>query len=336
MKKPIFSIIVPMYNAEKYLDSCVRSVIAQSFQDFELILVDDGSRDSSKGRIDQYAQTDNRIKAFHKENSGPLLTRIYGLQKASGDYIVFLDSDDELKPDALEILSVTFLKYKVDCIIIGLEMFNDSGVVREITSSERIYVTDKRQLYLKCFVTQEYNSICRKVFRREIVSEYDYTQFYFMKHGEDLLQSLNILKNSNTTLFLPDCLYRYRINQTSITHTDEKHNIQIDYSLFKTVFDFLKKEEVLDCTDYQILNDRVVNSTVHDINKICRSQIPNSEKKEFFDTIRRDEFFQKHINHAKYSRKQLGIKKSIEFELFKNHFDWLIIILQNIRWKLKK
>ena len=90
----VFSVVVPVYNVEKYLRECVDSILAQSFEDFELILVDDGSKDSSGAICDEYAQQDARVKVIHKENGGQSTARNLGIEAAKGEFAIFLDSDD--------------------------------------------------------------------------------------------------------------------------------------------------------------------------------------------------------------------------------------------------
>ena len=91
---PLVSIIIPVYNVEKYLSHCLNSVLSQNFNDFEILLVNDGSTDGSDKICNEYAEKDNRIRAFHKENNGLSSARNYGLKKSSGKYVIFLDSDD--------------------------------------------------------------------------------------------------------------------------------------------------------------------------------------------------------------------------------------------------
>lgn len=99
MYQPTISIIIPVYNAEQYLNRCIDSVLSQSYQFKELILVDDGSQDKSGTICDAYAMNDNRIKVFHNSNKGASAARNFGLNKATGEYISFLDSDDWIEPD---------------------------------------------------------------------------------------------------------------------------------------------------------------------------------------------------------------------------------------------
>ena len=106
MNKDRISIIIPVYNAEEYLDRCLESVLEQSFTSFEVILVDDGSTDSSPLICDRYSATDPRFRTVHKENGGVSSARNAGMDLAKGEYLMFLDSDDALLPDALERICV--------------------------------------------------------------------------------------------------------------------------------------------------------------------------------------------------------------------------------------
>ena len=99
------SVIVPVYNTEKYLDRCIQSILAQTYTDFELLLINDGSTDSSGAICDKYAKQDVRVRVFHKENGGASSARNMGLDNAKGEWVTFCDSDDTLKQNALECLS---------------------------------------------------------------------------------------------------------------------------------------------------------------------------------------------------------------------------------------
>ena len=94
---PWFSIIVPIYNAEKYLDNCIQSVLKNTFNNYELLLVDDGSTDHSSNTCKKYSHIDERVHYFYKSNGGPLETRVYGMERCKGRYIMFLDGDDQYK-----------------------------------------------------------------------------------------------------------------------------------------------------------------------------------------------------------------------------------------------
>lgn len=122
---PKFSIIVPVYNVEKFLDECVQSVLRQSFSDWELLLVDDGSKDSSPQMCDKYSASDERILTIHKKNGGASDSRNVGLDHASGEYILFLDSDDFWNNEnALAMLNSRLCEKNADCLLFGCTDFN--------------------------------------------------------------------------------------------------------------------------------------------------------------------------------------------------------------------
>ncbi len=127
--QPAFSIIVPVYNAEKTLQRCVDSILAQTFEDFELILINDGSKDQSGDICDEYAAKDSRVKTVHKTNGGVSSARNAGLRIAQGEYIAFIDSDDYIDNDYL----LGFKHYDADLIISGAKLIsinNNWGVQR--------------------------------------------------------------------------------------------------------------------------------------------------------------------------------------------------------------
>ncbi len=134
MSSPEFSIIVPVYNAQEYLDECVRSVLSQSCTDFELLLVDDGSVDDSPAMCDRFSSSDGRVKAIHTKNGGASKARNTGLDYASGEYIIFLDSDDYWdNKDALHILSKNISENHSDILMFGCTDWNTVTGEKKIT-----------------------------------------------------------------------------------------------------------------------------------------------------------------------------------------------------------
>ena len=133
------SIIIPVYNAEKYLNKCIDSILNQSFKDFELLLIDDGSKDLSGKICDKYAEVDERVKVFHIQNGGPAKARNLGIKYATGIYIEFVDADDELIPEALENLYI-LTKNNPDIIIADSQIITaDEKVKNIIHNKSRLY-----------------------------------------------------------------------------------------------------------------------------------------------------------------------------------------------------
>ena len=155
---PELSIIVPVYKVEKYLPKCIDSILAQTFTDFELILIDDGSPDRCGEICDEYAIKDERIVVIHQVNRGVSAARNAGLDAAKGEYIGFVDSDDWIKPEMYEIMVRTAIDKKADVVICGLNDMKESGeFIRSILSGAGSY---SRNELLKCLFSTPNEKKC--------------------------------------------------------------------------------------------------------------------------------------------------------------------------------
>ena len=137
----MISVIIPVYNVEEYLERCIDSVIAQSYRDIEIILVDDGSVDSSGIICDKYKEKDNRIKVVHQKNSGMSGARNTGLEYACGEYVYFLDSDDIIHPECLKIHLETLLKNNADMTVAQFVRFRDESEINFQEINEDLSLT---------------------------------------------------------------------------------------------------------------------------------------------------------------------------------------------------
>ena len=169
--KPTVSIIVPVYNAEKFLNRCVDSILEQEFRDFELILVNDGSKDSSGEICEEYARKDNRVVVIHKENSGVSDTRNLAMQKAQGTYLQFLDSDDWITPDATKLLVRTAQETQSDLVIADFyrvvgERLSQKGDIEEDGVMTRQEFAEHMMENPADFY---YGVIWNKLYKREII-----------------------------------------------------------------------------------------------------------------------------------------------------------------------
>ena len=133
-----FSIIIPVYNVEKYLEKCLKSILNQSYDNYEVIIIDDGSTDKSFKIIDKYCNKDKRFTCYKRENSGVSAARNYGLNKVTGDYIIFIDSDDYIEKDLLKKLDESLTKNKVDVIKYGCKVVDDNKNILSTVENENI------------------------------------------------------------------------------------------------------------------------------------------------------------------------------------------------------
>ncbi len=145
--EPLISVIVPVYNTEKYLQRCIDSILGQSFTDFELLLIDDGSTDGSGAICDTYAAKDSRVRVFHKENGGVSSARNIGLDNALGEWITFVDSDDELLPDGLQTM-LDGVTPDLDMVMCGYVEYDTNGAVLEHERVEKVYNLSKKDSVL--------------------------------------------------------------------------------------------------------------------------------------------------------------------------------------------
>ena len=219
-----FSVIIPVYNVEQYLEECLDSIIHQTYQNYEIILVDDGSKDSSGEICDKYgAQSPNNIFVYHKINQGPLIARDYGIQKATGDIVLFVDADDCLRNDALQLLYERFKEYSCDLILFNYSIspdYHKGNATVPFYDLQIFENSEKLKIYDLMITTSKLNCLWSKAVKRNLLSDLkDYSDLEFVNAGEDLLMSIPIVSNAKRILYMDDVLYYYRQREGSIVHT---------------------------------------------------------------------------------------------------------------------
>lgn len=288
-----FSIMTPVYKVEQYLPECIESVLDQTYGNFEFILVDDGSPDHSGEICEQYAEKDSRIRVFHKPNGGLMHTRRYALERAQGDYYVFLDSDDYLSLDTLETLHRYISETGADCVIYGFEWLRPEGTVHVQCAPcdcGRV-ISDRRELYNIIFNNDSYNSLCRKCVRASCFDGRDHSASYHIKNGEDCVQTIEIIENARSVVFIPELLYRYRYNSTSITHSNEFDNYSADFEVSEIVLGFLRRAGVLTEEDMDRLRNKELDEMAVEIKRICRYASTREHKRSAIASIRESSFY---------------------------------------------
>ena len=211
-----YSIIVPVYGVEKYLDQCVESVLAQSFPNFELILVDDKSPDNCPAMCDAWAEKDSRIRVIHHEvNQGMALGRNHGMEIATGDYIAFLDSDDWMAPDTLEIWEAN-MEGEPDILAAGANCVYEKadGEMDWVeTLTVEAFAAETPEQIAEAFVRltngRVFPFVWNKVFRREFLQSFD-ASFEKEWISEDLIFNLEAFPRAKKVTVLDQALYYYR------------------------------------------------------------------------------------------------------------------------------
>lgn len=211
------SFIIPIYNVEKYLSECVESILAQTYSDFEMLLVDDGSPDNCPALCDDWARKDSRIKALHKPNGGLSDARNYGLNHAQGDYVVFVDSDDFwVEKDCLEQL-MNVVDAHPECDFIGFNCsyyYSDTKTYKKwVAYNESLSVpTDKNIVICSLVASGTFPmSACLKIIKRKSLSDMG-LRFIKGTIAEDIPWFIDLLEGSKKCMFVNQYIYAYRQN----------------------------------------------------------------------------------------------------------------------------
>lgn len=222
------AIIVPIYNAAPYLRRCIDSILSQSFTDYELLLIDDGSKDGSGSICDEYAAKDSRIRVFHKENGGVSSARNLGLDNAQGEWIYFVDADDEVLPEALQTISLGMDKQH-DIVLCGFEKCHNKGEVvfryngdvfcKTLTKEECAYAVFDYDFYGYYYL----GWMCVWAFRKELVKNHGLRFSEQIQVKEDtLFIAQYICRCVKSCFFSTKPIYRYYETSTSIMHLSKK------------------------------------------------------------------------------------------------------------------
>jgi glycosyltransferase involved in cell wall biosynthesis len=223
---PYFSIIIPVYNVAPYLRECLDSVLAQTFTDWEVICVDDGSTDGSGEILEEYAAKDKRFKVVHQENQGVVAARVNGFNQSKGEMLLFIDGDDEIEIKTLNLINECQRKYDIDIIQYGYKMrpLNGESVLSE-NSITGCFST--RELAQKVKKTPlEFLGMClwNKCYRRKIAeNSFAMVSKIRISHSEDGLFAFAAFVNAAKMLFLEDSLYVYKLREGSaVTRVNRK------------------------------------------------------------------------------------------------------------------
>lgn len=206
----MISVIVPVYNVEKYIRKCLDSLVNQTYPDLEIILIDDGSTDSSGKICDEYAEKDDRIQVIHQENKGQSIARNIGLQNASGDFIGFVDSDDSID---LRMFEKLFLAIQdVDIAMCGHNIVYDGKV--ESYGNREVKTLNYSELWREIFGSLN-NAVWNKLFRRDLLNGICFDSHFV--HGEDLIFNILYLRFAKSGRIVDEPLYNYYKRGNSIT-----------------------------------------------------------------------------------------------------------------------
>lgn len=217
---PKISIIVPVYKVERYLSKCIDSILGQVYQKWELLLIDDGSPDLSGKICDKYALKDARIRVFHKENGGVSSARNLGLDKAIGDYVMFVDSDDWICEDCLEVCVKEIVENDLDALQFG---FTSVISETEVPMVKIATIPLSGEQYIQ---TNNFN-VCAGggVYKRNIIEEYNLRFPSQLKLAEDQIFTISLFRYVQRIKYLDKSLYYYLQRADSAVHTTKSKDM---------------------------------------------------------------------------------------------------------------
>jgi glycosyltransferase involved in cell wall biosynthesis len=226
---PAISVIVPIYNMEKLMRKCIDSILAQTFDDYECLLIDDGSKDGSPAICDEYAARDSRFTAYHKSNGGLSDARNYGIERAQGEYTIFFDPDDWVDADCLKNMYAMAQETDADMVMCDL-YYNDP--YRQSYCKQEPTSLDHNDILKDLIVGKVYGFTVTKLLRRTLYQQYDLQYPVGMYGCEDQYTMCKLLKNDIKIAYLPKAYYHYMHygNATQSRRYDENtylHDVRI-------------------------------------------------------------------------------------------------------------
>ena len=328
-----YSILIPIYNAEKHLEECLNSIQIQAITDYEVIMVNDGSTDDSEYICRRYCDTDSRFKLINQKNKGPLVARKTGIQSASGMYIMFMDADDFWQPDTLKTVDRLLDEEDPDMLVFNYQKFQDGRVIActaPFPDRSRFTKETKREYLCGWFRTMQLNSLWDKVIKRKCIdlNAECYRNDRRIILDEDLFQAICYVRNVETIVYTARPLYNYRYSPAGTTYSIKLQNIMDRNLVYQFIYDFLKEEYA---NDTQVMNlffqsyQREVQNRTRKFYEIASSgeiQIWNRELKQC-------ELFPK-----AYPRKGLSVKSRVTKLLVSMNWPMLCKLSANIHTKI--
>lgn len=220
------SVIIPVYNTERYLSACVDSVLMQTHVSFEIILVDDGSTDLSGTICDRYAEENKNIKVLHIQNSGPATAKNHGLDLAQGNYVAFTDSDDRMEPLMLHKMITAGYENDADIICCNYKQINEAGRVSHLNSSYKQYVLNHEEGLVHFFSKNKIYSQCwTKLYNRQMLTDNHIENDPGLRTDEDFIFNIRAFVHAKATIIVDEPLYIYTHRENSLARDYFKSNI---------------------------------------------------------------------------------------------------------------
>lgn len=292
------SVIVPVYNVEKFIDKCLNSLVKQSLKEIEIIVVNDGTKDNSQKIVDKYVKKyPDKIKSYIKENGGQGSARNYGLKKATGEYIGYVDSDDFVEKDMYKKLYNKAKENNYDIVVCGNYNVSEDYQNKNIDAFINNYNTDLENIFFGKM------AVWNKIYKRDILIK-NKLEFKEKVWYEDLAFTLKAIMNSNTFAFIDEPLYDYLIREGStMNNSNVQRNLEI-LDAFNDILSYIqhnKKEEYFSKIEFLAIDhiyisaivrvlkaeadDKVKRETINKLIDYMNKKFPNYKNNKYINTL---------------------------------------------------
>lgn len=319
MEECLISLIVPVFNVkEKYLRECIDSIKEQSYSNLEIMLIDDGSTDQSGKICDFYAEMDKRIRVIHKKNGGVSSARNYGLQNASGDYVMFVDSDDILEKDMIKYLITTAKKTEAGITVCSCYHMTNRGdrnnnkliATKTVTPSEGIeYLAYNINVYDELETT----AVWGKLYKKSVIENIKFNENMIL--GEDFIFNYYAINKTNSVTYSNQKLYNYRILETGIMHKkQDSDKIMMTFAEIEKFIEIHANSNYIDA-----LTGRCVNIAFTLYLKLSRSEEEECNRIEKFIEMNRKNV----IKNPKVNKKvkMALVLSTVDFRVMRKVFE---------------
>ncbi len=319
----LISVIVPIYNMEKYLPQCMDSILHQTYSNLEIILVDDGSKDSSPDMCDDYALKDNRIRVIHQENKGLSGARNSGMAIATGDYISLVDPDDWLELNTYEILINTIKKSSVMPDMIRFNAYRDGRILNPHPFNGEY---DGKKLYeevlLPTIGPEQFDgpfvmgNVWVFLYRKDFINENN-LKFILYNRLEDRLYNISALIKAKSIICIPDVLYYYRINTNSLSNNYNPLLWERELEYIQALDEVCRNSDIKEDIKHRFANDVMLRAVIN-VDYVFFSNNSNSflKKKKKIKEIISNPYV---INASKNIKKKKVVKKKAVILFFIKH-----------------
>lgn len=291
-----FSIIVPVYNVEKYLAECLESLIHQTYENIEIVCVNDGSTDNSQKILDEYAAKDKRIIVIKQQNAGLSAARNTGISNATGDYLCYVDSDDTIELNACAILARQIQITHADILVFGIKDMLPAPKDEwyEKVSSPKSAWFSPFSSWTILYENGAYPYACRNCFRRSMLQRNNLTFDESVKYGEDIVYQFSVFPFANRIQFIPDKLYLYRrLRSDSLTRNmndDTFVKLSNHINMMQHIYSFWEKNGFNEKFGFD-LTCWILNFIVPDFKRIDAENRKTAAKKMLEVLPKMDEYF---------------------------------------------